>query len=180
MAWWPSGRSRVLRPSVDFGCLMWTDSNHPGGWGRRYTLDDRRVPSLRCWAFGPLRYPDWSAGRLCWTSTLTGRVLGSVSWCLQPGASGRGVAFSWQDQGGSIHTETVAMAPEGNVAAGPGVRWWWACPACGRRCGVVFVLPDHRIACRTCGGVQFASRLREHPAQLDRRLRKRLGNWMLG
>lgn len=35
-----------------------------------------------------------------------------------------------------------------------GVRWWWHCPRCGRRCRILYGLP---FFCRRCHGLTYAS-----------------------
>jgi hypothetical protein len=49
-----------------------------------------------------------------------------------------------------------------------GVRRWWRCPVCGRRCRIL-VATDHRglIGCRLCLGARYAA---DYPAR-DRRRR---------
>jgi hypothetical protein len=37
-----------------------------------------------------------------------------------------------------------------------GTRAWWTCPACLRRCGVLYVV-DGRLVCRLCGGLAYTS-----------------------
>jgi hypothetical protein len=52
-----------------------------------------------------------------------------------------------------------------------GSRWWWACPGCGRRCGLLYLLPGlPRLACRVCHRLTYRSQ--RHPR---RRTRRRAG-----
>jgi hypothetical protein len=39
-----------------------------------------------------------------------------------------------------------------------GSRWWWGCPGCGRRCGLLYLVAGRpRLACRTCLGLTYLS-----------------------
>ncbi len=49
--------------------------------------------------------------------------------------------------------ELVATALAHNAC-----RWWFQCPACGRRCGVLYLPPGQRFfACRRCHDLVYAS-----------------------
>lgn len=58
-----------------------------------------------------------------------------------------------------------------------GERWWFICPPCGRRCGVLYFSESHSVpwACRTCLGLAYSSQGEGKPARLTRRLRMVLG-----
>jgi hypothetical protein len=44
------------------------------------------------------------------------------------------------------------------LPSGGGLRWWWECPACGRRVDVLDLPPDRdRLACRRCCGLVYRS-----------------------
>lgn len=46
-----------------------------------------------------------------------------------------------------------------------GVRWWWECPACRRRCGLLYLPAGRdRLACRVCCRLAYASQSRRGPA----------------
>ena len=61
-----------------------------------------------------------------------------------------------------------------------GVRWWFACPYCRRRCGKLYLPPggSRRFACRRCHNLRYATQ-REDPGERlyrrARRLVRRLG-----
>lgn len=39
-----------------------------------------------------------------------------------------------------------------------GVRWWWLCPTCGRRCGVLYMAGSQlRFSCWRCQGLSYTS-----------------------
>lgn len=50
-----------------------------------------------------------------------------------------------------------------------GLRWWWACPSCGERVDVLYLLSDRdRLACRECCRLLYRSQYGQ-----KRRRRKR-------
>ena len=52
-----------------------------------------------------------------------------------------------------------------------GSRAWWVCPACGRRCGALYLPHDReRLGCRTCCGLVYAS---QYPPLKCKRKRRR-------
>lgn len=52
-----------------------------------------------------------------------------------------------------------------------GRRWWFSCPRCGRRCGVLYLPPGlTRWACRTCHDLAYRTS-QEHNKVLERYLR---------
>lgn len=58
-----------------------------------------------------------------------------------------------------------------------GVRRWFACPSCRRRCRVVYALRGH-YGCRVCGDLRYRTQSERGWARADRRagrLRQRLG-----
>ena len=57
-----------------------------------------------------------------------------------------------------------------------GVRHWWSCPVCGRRCRFLYLFEvgagsgaDSVVGCRVCLGLTYASRSRHRCADQDRR-----------
>jgi hypothetical protein len=51
-----------------------------------------------------------------------------------------------------------------------GSRKWFFCPSCRRRCGVLYV--GHRIACRTCHDLTYASQYEAPRDRMRRQLKK--------
>ncbi len=40
-----------------------------------------------------------------------------------------------------------------------GIRYWFVCPICGKRAGVLFVHPaSHTVGCRKCLGLEYRKR----------------------
>ena len=47
---------------------------------------------------------------------------------------------------------------ESTVLPSGGCRWWWSCPGCGRRAGLLYLPPDRDcLGCRKCCGLVYAS-----------------------
>jgi hypothetical protein len=55
-----------------------------------------------------------------------------------------------------------------------GVRWWFLCPQCGRRCGVLYLQRTAPLpwACRLCSGLVYRSQLEGQTGRRVRKLRK--------
>ena len=55
-----------------------------------------------------------------------------------------------------------------------GVRWWFLCPQCGRRCGVLYLERAATLlwACRLCRGLVYRSQLEGQTGRRVRKLRK--------
>jgi hypothetical protein len=56
-----------------------------------------------------------------------------------------------------------------------GVRYWWECPQCWRRCRVLYAYPAQgreRFMCRRCQGLRYYVHNESHPDRLHRRARK--------
>jgi len=51
-----------------------------------------------------------------------------------------------------------------------GIRKWYLCPSCRRRCGVLYVGP--RIACRSCHDLVYASQYEAPRERMRRQLKK--------
>jgi hypothetical protein len=67
--------------------------------------------------------------------------------------------------------ERMLVRLEATEPAFGGVRWWFQCPQCGRRCGVVYLDRNatFRWACRACRKVAYPS---QREGQTGRRIRK--------
>ncbi|WP_336285470.1 hypothetical protein [Citrobacter arsenatis] len=61
--------------------------------------------------------------------------------------------------------------------AGYGVRYWYCCPCCGRRCAVLYVT-HQQVACRQCCGLHYASQSESTQERMMRSVyRRRLALW---
>jgi hypothetical protein len=75
--------------------------------------------------------------------------------------------LAWTD-GGRQHVRTVPLDVTTTPQPMGGVRRWWRCPLCGRRCRLlVAVAPEAPVGCRLCLNTRYAS---DYPAR-DRRRR---------
>ncbi|MFO0800571.1 MAG: hypothetical protein U0804_24140 [Gemmataceae bacterium] len=64
----------------------------------------------------------------------------------------------------------VVKAP----AAHGGERTWWSCPGCGRRCGLLYLVPGRdRLGCRVCCRLVYRSQYEQRARALRRRGRAR-------
>lgn len=87
-----------------------------------------------------------------WPST-DGESVAFVFWEL------RVTPHGWRFKADQQHIDMVPDA----------YRWWWQCPDCRRRCGVLFLIPiTRRFTCRQCGGVAYSSRLVLSPGRVLR------------
>lgn len=87
----------------------------------------------------------------------------------ESGAAGRPGQWTLQwTEDGRTQYRTVALPVTTTRQHFGGIRRWWRCPLCGRRCRVlVAVAPEAPIACRVCLNTRYAS---DYPAR-DRRRR---------
>ena len=153
---------------------MWTCFDHPGGFGRKYRYRDNALSRLSCWIFQPSKYAPkgnavTAAGPIQWRSSRTGQVTTSATWWLSHDVSERHFFISVLGLKRSAE-QTISMLPD-NVAKTENQRWWWKCPDCGRRCGVLFLIPSTGLfTCRKCGQVTYESQQEESPGRVFARL----------
>jgi len=155
------------------GLSMWTWINHPGGFGRRWRYHDTNLLRLPCWFFKAARrstaQPCHASGTLRWTAKAGKEERGTITWRLEPAVDGWVVTLDYVANGRPV-LMGLAMTAD-TVAGSARQRWWWRCPDCDRRCGVLFLIPASlRFTCRLCGSVTYSSRQREHPARLNANL----------
>ena len=86
------------------------------------------------------------------------RIDARPEWTNPQGGSGAApvapLTLDWPESGGRRTWVTLGVVT-GRQRLG-GVRRWWRCPSCGRRCGVVFALdPDTPFRCRRCWGAVY-------------------------
>ncbi len=98
-------------------------------------------------------------GIVTWTQA--GRQIQTLSWLMIPEPGGWALMFESIGQ-------AVGMRQDHTLTRGD--RWWWACPRCGRRAGVLWLSPTAQgFACRECHGIRYMSRLRVHRRRQLRR-----------
>jgi YD repeat-containing protein len=75
--------------------------------------------------------------------------------------------LEWTEDG-RRQSRTLALAVTATAQHLGGVRYWWRCPACGRRCRVLLAVAlDAPIGCRRCQRARYSG---DYPAR-DRRRR---------
>jgi hypothetical protein len=73
--------------------------------------------------------------------------------CYELYRYGGGAAMSLRHPGG---VQVLDLEP--TPANLGGVRWWWLCPNCGRRCGKLYLPPRrHLFKCRVCYQLSYES-----------------------
>jgi hypothetical protein len=153
---------------------MWSNFNHPGGFGRKYRYRDNALSRLPCWILQPSKYAPkgvgvMDCGPIRWRSNRTGDVLASATWRLNHDGLER--RFFITPVGFKRSAEqAISMVPD-FIAKTNNLRWWWKCPDCGRRCGVLFLIPATGLfTCRKCGRVTYASQQEASPGRVFARI----------
>ena len=94
------------------------------------------------------RKPGWT-GTIKWSCG--GRPIGSIGYCLEVG----GLRLQCRHTaGGSTHTIDELVPIVTTAVHFGGVRHWFACPSCRRRCRIVY---GGRFRCRLCRGARYES-----------------------
>lgn len=112
-----------------------------------------------------------------WWWTWRGEVSSSVGWqWCESKERGEGeekspghvvVSYMTKDDGCSFRERVELTQTRPHLG---GRRLWWVCPACERRCGVVFVLGERGLACRQCADLTYIS---SQSGQLERAQRQK-------
>jgi hypothetical protein len=108
----------------------------------------------------------------------------SLGWHWKAGPyPGAEVVITFKDSGGKITaylTHGSIGQPHGNWnefkysiglestrLAWGSKRWWWQCPECGKRAGILYLPPESpRFACRLCHHLKYASQLESYSNDL--------------
>ena len=123
---------------------------------------------------------------ITWTSSLTGKE-GSIGLTIDMTAEEPYARFNYtttNKSGDSTEHEYRAYLINTNCNYG-GIRWWFACPGCGRRVGVLYMVPgNNRFFCRHCNNLSYHSRNETHPLGIlgitereIKRLRSEIKRW---
>jgi hypothetical protein len=109
-------------------------------------------------------------GRHAWSWNRGDEPAGSVSVYLDPNTVT--VTYQWTPSGGKpIPRSTVFRLQETQCHFG-GVRYWFGCPWCGRRCAIIYgVSGDGYFGCRRCLKLGYSS---ESEGAMDRLWRQQL------
>lgn len=95
------------------------------------------------------------------------------------------LCYQWTPRGGEALTIECPIDLITTPCHFGGLRTWFACPRCGRRCGVVyFGSPSGRYACRQCLNIAYPSqsqdkisRLWDRQRKIERKLSGGMGEW---
>lgn len=123
------------------------------GWKRKaeasLAFDVRQV--ARKGLLKPGNWFSWS-----WTNTSTGENVGSVSVRVADGFERVILSYKWTPYGSDPQSVECVLQIERTACNYGGFRPWFLCPACWRRCAVVY-FGRGRYACRHCNHVAYYS-----------------------
>lgn len=143
---------------------------------RKGTTTHLRQLDIRALARRGLLYP---GAPFAWSWTRNGEPYGAVT--LWSTGTTLGVRYSRQVNGGDWQQRDESLAIERTHCHLGGYRAWFQCPACGRRCAILYLTP-RGFRCRICGALNYPSTRQsaEHRALARMQaIRRRLG-WPLG
>jgi hypothetical protein len=123
------------------------------GWKRKaeasLALDIRQL--ARKGRLTPGSWFSWS-----WTYTNTGENAGSAGVRVTDNPERVILSYQWTPYGGDPQSVECALQIDRTVCNYGGSRPWFLCPACWRRCAVVY-FGRGRYACRHCNHVAYYS-----------------------
>lgn len=107
-----------------------------------------------------------------WTSNYGERV-GSVGVRVASDPERVILTYQWTPYNSEPRHVECSLQIERTPCNYGGVRPWFRCPSCGRRCAVVYYgAPGGRYACRRCVRVAYLSQCEDESGRLWRRQRK--------
>lgn len=114
---------------------------------------------------------------ITWVTTNTGRKTGIF---LEVDITGKPYArftYSITDREGNSTPYDFEVRLIKTPCNYGGIRYWFACPACGRRVGGLYLAPgDRRFKCRQCNNLSYNSRNESSPfgimGVIDRKIKK--------
>ena len=147
------------------GDLMGTGGYRMGagrpGWHRK-TGHMRQIDVRRLARDGLLQRA--SSFSWVWKDADTGEATASIWMIVEPGC----VRFQYRlDRERDVDDRARIITTACNYG---GVRHWFACPCCGRRCAVVYL--GQRVACRKCYRLQYPSQSDDVTGNSWRKTRK--------
>lgn len=112
----------------------------------------------RFWNAGVLRKGGEQVGNLTWSRG--GTQIGSISWRLDVHNADRRLTFDYRKNG--VPVNLVISIVSTPVFDG-GVRWWFSCPLCRRRCGTLHLTSGSlNFGCRKCHQLTYTSAQEAH------------------
>lgn len=134
------GLKEAAPGAVDFG-MAWSYWKRPP-W-TRWRFIDHKLSKLRCWDFSP-RHGELR-GEFLPQELLFHLQRQDEGWCLALHSRS-----GWR--------QSIDLISD-SIAGGVRQRWWWRCPGCGVRRGVLYLAPEQSgYCCRDCASVTYASR----------------------
>lgn len=115
-------------------------------------LRRRVVPA---WAFDDRQNHN---GSIVWRER--GQEVASVSYRLVWQGDAPHLRLSYRERGRVVAPGPIRL--QHTIPNYGGVRWWFTCPSCGRRCGKLYKPPGARFACRHCHGLAYTSAQEAH------------------
>ncbi len=88
-----------------------------------------------------------------WTTSNGGRVVASIRYLVRRGAAGPLVELQYAYRGEEVRDLIPVVTTQPHYG---GRRWWWICPRCGRRVGVLYA-PGKLWRCRWCYRITYTS-----------------------
>ena len=115
---------------------------------------------------GMLARPGWHG----WQWTVDGEAVASIG--LRVDDAARSIRFEYrQTVGGMSRDIKVTAWTETTPCHFGGVRWWWRCPNCSRRCARLFLVTGG-MGCRTCLRMIYASQREDEVGRSWRRTQR--------
>ncbi len=137
-----------------------------GRWGwhdKAQTVDDGLTLDLgKLLRDGLLMSNRW--GTLTWTSTRTGEYRAAVGYRVEPAGDDLTLTLDYRTTiRGTAYDVTEPIVLHATRQRNGGRRWWFTCPACGRRCAKLHSPPGRRYFwCRLCHGLTYTSCQESH------------------
>jgi hypothetical protein len=144
---------------------MWTWSNHPGGYGKKYRWRETHCRRLTVTGLNPDKRGACT-GTARWVNCI-GAQTAAIGWEIHRMGDHWGIRLSFLCNEHPM-VQNIAMSHD-SIACTVHRRWWFNCPTCDRRCRVLYMGPGSgAFLCRLCvpRGMTYESRQAANPAKL--------------
>jgi hypothetical protein len=126
-------------------------------------------------------------GKISWTSSMTGKTTSVIVLVDVTGEPFALLMYSVTDRNGNKTDYDYKVSLETTPCYFGGVRYWFACPSCYQRVGVLYLPPGNTyFRCRHCNNLSYLSRNRcrigefGHTSREIDRLRGEIKRWTWG
>ena len=94
------------------------------------------------------------SGQISWVNERTGEELSSIAYVyLPPDQTEPMILLSYKVDGGTVQ-EPITL--QRTIPHFGGARWWFTCPLCKRRMGILYIAPGETFfACRKCHNLAY-------------------------